>query len=210
LCALSDRDQNRAAAPRFTWCCSVEATDSRDLRLEVGIRGMEPVADTVRAPAAGSEHAPDCTAAHPLAAALVQGVCDRLVGPHVAKYHAVVCRTLTRQRDDLAPRLQRYARWPAAPRRVKERLDARTGFPAGSPLAHEAVAAPDEPGDPCRAVPVRKPDDDPRADDYVMLSMPPPRDRLEARPLASRDAYSSRSRTGIHVPSIHEGRLSFP
>jgi hypothetical protein len=56
----------------------VEAADPRDLRSEVGIGGMEPVADTVRAPASGAEHASDGTAAHPLAAARVQGVGDRL------------------------------------------------------------------------------------------------------------------------------------
>jgi hypothetical protein len=98
----------------------VEAADPSDLRSKIGIRGVEPVADTVRAPATGSEYPPDGTAAHPLAAALVQGVCDRLIGPHVAKGHAIVCRSLARQLHDLAPGLQRHTRWPAAPRRVEE------------------------------------------------------------------------------------------
>src|SRR5258708_5084920 len=62
----------------------VEAADPRNLRSKVGIRGMKPVADTVWAKATGSEHASDGTAAHPLAAARVQGVRDRLVGPHLA------------------------------------------------------------------------------------------------------------------------------
>ncbi len=68
----------------------VETADSRDLRSKVGIREMEPVANTVRAPAIRGQDASDGTAAHSLAAARVQGVRHRLVGPHVAKDHAVV------------------------------------------------------------------------------------------------------------------------
>src|SRR5215471_5912676 len=81
----------------------VEAADPRDLRSKVGIRGMEPVANTVRAPAVRSQHASDRTAAYSLAGALVQGVGDRLIGPHVAKDHAVVCRSFARQLHNLAP-----------------------------------------------------------------------------------------------------------
>ena len=110
----------------------VKAANPRDLRSKIGIGGVEPVADTVRAPATGSEYASDGTAAHPLAAACEQGVRDRLVRPHVAKGHAVVCRSLTRQLDDSSHRvLQRNTRWPAAPGRVKERLDAWASLPSG-------------------------------------------------------------------------------
>ena len=192
------------------WRVPVEATDPRDLRSKVGIRGMKPVADTVRAPATRSQHASDRTAAYSLAAACVQGVGDRLIGPHIAKDHAVVSRSLTRQLDDLAPSFQRHARWPAAPRRVQERLDARTNLPPGSPLTHDAVAATCEQGDPRWTSSVGKPEDDPCADHDVVLRMPPPRERLDARPLGSRDAHSSRSRTRSHLRSIHEPLLSFP
>jgi hypothetical protein len=188
----------------------VEAADPRDLRSKVGIRGMEPVANTVRAPATRCQDASDGTAAYPLAAARVQGVRDRLVGPHVAKDHAVVRRSLARQLDDLAPSLQRNPRGPAAPGRVKERLDARASLPTGPPLAYDAVAAPGERRDPRWTMSVRKPDDDPCADHDVVLSMPPPRERLDARPLQSRDAHSSKSRTRSHLPSIHDPRLLFP
>jgi len=188
----------------------VESADSRDLHSKTGIRGMEPVPDTVRPPATGSQYPSDGTAAHPLAAVRVQGVRDRLIGPHVAKGHTIICRSLTRQLHDLASCLQRHTRWPAASRRIKERLDARASLPAGSPLAHDAIAAPGEQGDPRWTMTVGKPDDDPRADHDVVPSMPPPRERLDPRPLQSRDSHSSRSRTRIHTPSIHEVRLSFP
>lgn len=189
---------------------AVEATDPRDLRSEVGIRGMEPVADTVRTPATRSQHASNGTAAYPLAAACMQSVRDRLVGPDVAKDHAVVLRPLACQLDDLAPSLQRDPWWPAASGRVKKRLDARASLPPGSPLAYDPVAAPSEQCGPGRATSVRKPDNDPWANDDVVLPVPPSRERLDARPLPSRDANSSRSRTRIHLPSIHEPRLSFP
>jgi hypothetical protein len=188
----------------------VEAADARDLRSKIGIRGMEPVANTVRAPATRTQYPSDGTAAHPLAAARVQGVRDRLIGPHIAKGYAVVCRSLTCQLDDLAPGLQRHTRWPAAPRRVKERLHARTSLPAGSPLAHNAIAAPGQHGHPRWTMPVGQPDDHPRADHDVVLTVPPPRERLDARPFESWDAHSSRSRTRIHILSIHEARLLFP
>ena len=61
------------------WRVPVEATDPRDLRSKVGIRGMEPVPNTVRAPATGSQDASHGTAAYPLAAALIQSVRDRLI-----------------------------------------------------------------------------------------------------------------------------------
>jgi hypothetical protein len=189
---------------------SVEAADPLNFRAEFRIRRMKPVPDPMRAPAAGFEDTSDCGAAHPVAAALVQGICDRLVRPHVSKGRAVVRGSLARQRHDLTPGLQRHARGPAAPARIEERLDARTSLPARSPLAHEAVAAANDRGDPRRPVPVRKPHDDPRTDHNVVVSVPPPRERLNARPFAPRDAHSSRSRAGLHAPSIHEGRLSFP
>jgi len=125
----------------------VKTADPRNLRSKLRVGRMEPVADAVRAPAAGFEDAPDGTAAHPLATARVQGVGDRLVGPHVAKDDTVVRGPLARERHDLAPRLKRYAWRPAAPWRIKKRFDARASFPAGSPLAHHAVAASDEPSD---------------------------------------------------------------
>jgi hypothetical protein len=106
--------------------------------------------------------------------------------------------------------LQRHARRPTTPRRVKERLDARASLPPGSPLSHDAIAAPNQQGDPRWTMPVGEPDDDPRADHDVVLSVPTPRERLDARPLQSRDAHASRSRTRIHTPSIHEVPLSFP
>lgn len=188
----------------------VQAADPRDFRSKVGIGGVEPVPDTMRAPATGPEDAPDGTAAHTLAVTLEQGVCDGLVGPNIAKHHAVVRRSLTRQLDDLATGLQRHARRPAAPRRVKQGLDARGGLPTGSPLAHDAIAASDLRGDPRRALPVAESHDDPRADHDVVLGVPPPRERLHARPFAPRDANSSRSRTRLHAPSIHEADRSFP
>jgi hypothetical protein len=52
----------------------VKAADPRDLHSKVRIRGMKPVADTVRAPATRSQHASDRTAAYVLAPACVQGV----------------------------------------------------------------------------------------------------------------------------------------
>jgi hypothetical protein len=183
----------------------VEAADPSDLRSEIGIGGMEPVTDAVRAPTTGSEYASDGTAAHPLAAAFVQGVRDRLVRPHVAKGRAVVSRSLTRQLDDLAPGLEAYTRWSAAPRCVKERIDARANLPTRSPFAHGALAAPDQQRDPRWTVPMGEPRDDPRADHEVMLRVPTPRERLDAHPFESWDTHSSRSRTRIHTPSIHEG-----
>ena len=171
---------------------------------------MQPVADAVRAPATGSEDASDGAAADPLAVALIEGVRDRLVRPHVAKDHPVAFRSLACQLDDLAPSLQRHARRPAAPRRIQERLKARASLPARSPLAHDAIAAPGEPGDPRWTMPIGKPHNDPRADHDVALSMPTSRDGLDPRPLESWDAHSSRARTRIHLPSIHEGRSLFP
>ena len=188
----------------------VKATDPRDFCSKVGIRGMEPVADAMRAPAPRSQDASDGTAAYALAAALVQGVSDCLVGPHVAKDHAVVCRSLACQLDDLAPSLQRNARWPPAPRRVEERLDARASNPAGTPLSHSTIAAPDEQGDPRWTVSVGKPDDDPRPNNDIVLGVPPPRERLDARPLQARDADRLRVRARIHLASIHEPPISFP
>jgi hypothetical protein len=84
----------------------VEAANPCDLLSKVGIRRMEPVADTVRAQATGSEDTTNGTSTHTFPAALVQSVRDRLVRPHVAKDHVIVSRPLARQRDDLAPRLQ--------------------------------------------------------------------------------------------------------
>ena len=188
----------------------VEAADPCDLGSKVGIRGMQPVADTVRAPATGSEYASDSTAAHPLAAGCVQGVRDRLVRPHVAKHHAVVRRSLARQLNDLASGLQRHTRWPPASRSVKERLDARVGIPASSPLTYDAIAAAGQRSGPRWTMSVREPDDGPRPDHDVMLRVPTSRERLHPRPLRTRDAQSSRSRAGPHVPSIHGDQPLFP
>jgi hypothetical protein len=171
---------------------------------------MEPVADAVWAPATRSENASNGRATYSLATARVQDVRDRLVRPNVAKDHTVFRWSLTRDLYDLAPCLQRNARWSAAPRRVQKRLDARARLPADSPLAHDAVAAPDEPGDRRGTMPVGKPDDHPRTDHDVVLGVPSPREGLYPRPFGPRYAYSSRSRTRAHAPSSHEADLLFP
>jgi hypothetical protein len=74
----------------------VEAADPLHFRAKFRVRRVKPVADPVRAPAAGFEDASDRGATYPLAAALVQDIRNRLVRPHVSKGHAVVCRSLTR------------------------------------------------------------------------------------------------------------------
>ncbi len=69
---------------------------------------------------------------------------------------------------------------------------------------------PNEQADPRWPISMRKPDDHPCADHDVVLSVPPPREGLDTRPLRSRDAYPSRLRTWSHTPSIHEAPLLFP
>jgi hypothetical protein len=186
----------------------VEATDSCDFSSEVWVRGMEPGPDAMRAQASGAQDASDRAPADALAATRVQSIGDGLVGPHIAKGHAAIRRSLAGQRDDLAPDLQRHTRGPPAPRRIEQRLDARASLPSGAPLAHDASAAPDEPRHLRRTIPVGEPYDDPRANDDVVLSVPTPGECLHATPFLARDAHGSRSRTR-HVHPIHEGRLSF-
>ena len=188
----------------------IEAADPRHLRPKVGIGGVEPVANTVRAPAARLQDSSDRTAAHSRTATLVQGVGHRLVRPHVSEGDSVVGRPLAGQLHNLAPSLQRYASGSAASLRVQQRLDAWASLPPRSPLAHDTIAAPDEQRDPRRTMPVAEPDDGPRANHDVMLGVPTPRQSLDPRPLQAWDAHSLRSRTKGHAPSIHEGPLSFP
>jgi hypothetical protein len=188
----------------------VESADSRDFGSKVRIGGVEPVANTVRTQAPRPQNASDSTAADSFTAARVESVGDRLVRPHIAKGHAAIDRALTCQLNDLASGLHRHQRGTPGSRGIHQRLDARARLPSGSPLTHDAVAAPDKQRDPRRAMTIRKPHNDPCSDHDVMPGVPPPRERLHSRPFESRDTYSSRLPSGTHVPSIHQGRLSFP